>query len=407
MKDFLSVYLDYTKENEAPELFHLWSAIAVVGHVLNRKVCLDQYYFKLYPGQIMVALVSESAVSRKTTAIDLAVGLMRALPEEEVNIIEGQSSSKSLLMQLDRGEDEEGRKKPAIGFLVADELGNLLRRESFAENLATDICALNTTVDKDFSRVMGCGTIVLHLPCVGGLFGTTPTGLGHEIPKVAQTAGLLGRIISVYQDETERANPLVEPPKGLYQHKAWLIKELYRMSKLQGGFKFDADGKEFYVKWYQRWKKESSGQDEQTGFYGRKAGHLLRVAMVFAAMMGDALVLTKPVLIAAMKALNTVHLLMPMAFKKMGSHPSNEHSDRIIAKIRRAGGRIQKSVLLQYMWPWLPGENFRSVMQNLTVAGVVQLEIEKTATKPKSFYRLAVSKGEFLAKVEDKFSEEE
>jgi len=48
MKDFLAVYLDYNpRKIEAPELFpSVTSVLAVVGHVLNRKVCLDQYYFK-------------------------------------------------------------------------------------------------------------------------------------------------------------------------------------------------------------------------------------------------------------------------------------------------------------------------------------------------------------------------
>jgi len=92
----------------------------------------------------------------------------------------------------------------------------------------------------------------------------------------------------------------------------------------------------------------------------------------------------------------------------MGSHPSNEHSDRIIAKIRRAGGRIQKSVLLPVHVALVAGGEFQVGDAEFdTLPRVVQLEIEKTATKPKSFYRLAVSKGEFLAKVEDKFSEEE
>jgi len=119
------------------------------------------------------------------------------------------------------------------------------KRELCGEPRNGHLCATRQW-NKDFSRVMGVGRLSCICHALVGCLGLTPNGLGMRSPKVAQTAGLLGMIIlGVPGRDGEGDIPLVRAPKGLYQHKDWLIKELYRMSKLQGGFKFDADGKSF------------------------------------------------------------------------------------------------------------------------------------------------------------------
>src|SRR5262245_47344511 len=62
---WLDLYLKFTERQESPAEFHLWAGIAALGHVLGRRVWLDRFEGgKIYPAQIMVVIVSESAVAR-------------------------------------------------------------------------------------------------------------------------------------------------------------------------------------------------------------------------------------------------------------------------------------------------------------------------------------------------------
>ena len=62
---WLDRYLDLVAETESPREFHFWCAMAGLGHVLGRRVWLDQHRYRVYPGQMMVLLCSDSAVARK------------------------------------------------------------------------------------------------------------------------------------------------------------------------------------------------------------------------------------------------------------------------------------------------------------------------------------------------------
>src|SRR5947207_12686062 len=131
----------------------------------------------------MVWLVADSTVSRKNTAINIAIELMLGLDPDSINLIEGKHSQASLFDALNRGADDMGEPRNAIGIIVADELGMFLTKESFAESLATDITALNTARDGWARRRMRNLDVQLWNVCLGMLAGTTPTGLAHEIPR--------------------------------------------------------------------------------------------------------------------------------------------------------------------------------------------------------------------------------
>jgi hypothetical protein len=134
---WLQKYLAFTYENEAPEIYHLWSGITILAHVLGRKVRLDRGYFTTYPGQMLTFLVGPPA-TRKSTAIDIATELLRELPD--VNIIANKLSAPILLDSLDRGmviDPKDGTGKPAdsIGFVSASELSVFYQRSPTSKRL--------------------------------------------------------------------------------------------------------------------------------------------------------------------------------------------------------------------------------------------------------------------------------
>ena len=53
-KSWLRYYLDYTSGHEAPEEFHLWVGMTILGAVLRRKVWFDNVYYRLFPNLYLI-----------------------------------------------------------------------------------------------------------------------------------------------------------------------------------------------------------------------------------------------------------------------------------------------------------------------------------------------------------------
>jgi hypothetical protein len=397
---FLEAYLEYTRESEAPRDFHLWSAMAIVGHAVNRRVWLDQHFFKIYPGQLMVTLVADSAVQRKTTAINTAVRLLKQLPEDEINLIVGKHTQAALWDALDRGTDDFSQPRDSIGFIVADELGAFLTKESWAESLATDITQLNTADDGWVARrSRNLGNVQLWNPCLGWLAGTTPSGLAYELPKAAQTAGLFGRMLCIFSQEKGQPNPLIEAPPGMRKQEGCLLRHLYRMMQLAGGFVWDEGAKEFYRPWYAEMFEKAAGSDELTGFIGRKHTHILRVAMILALSAGNTLVLTEPVMRTAEMMLRRVEMLLPEAQRKLGTTHFTEQQDKILSILAREGP-LAHGKLASKVWRFCSGDAFGAAVRGLIEAEALTVQRVSNGTqKPHNVYAIRPTRGTMLRAV--------
>ena len=284
---WLETYLEFTNRQESPTVFHLWSAIAVLGHALGRRVWLDRYEAgTLYPGQIMVVLVSGSAVTRKTTAMNLAAKFLRYLPEDKVYIVPNMTSTERFIRGLDRI-GKEGNKLDAFGLILNDELGTFLSRSIYAETLMSHINQLNTNQEPIMRIEFQSWQAELQNALVGMLAATTHSGFADELPAAALKGGFIGRLIQVVADEPKGANPLTEPPPDQDRLMMKLLRGIQRISNMEGEFTFTPSGKEWFNRWYGEhfewcWK-HLSASERQSGWMGRKHDHLLRVAMVLSA----------------------------------------------------------------------------------------------------------------------------
>lgn len=375
-RDFLSRYLDYTRENEAPEIFHFWSVIALLGHVLNRRVWFPQYTAPtLYPGQIMVCLVSPSAVSRKTTAINIAIELVSQLPEDAIRIIEGPHSVKMLYEALSRGNDEDGHPLDCPGIIIADELGVFLSKESFQDAMTGTLTQLNTARDGPVVRRMAAGSAYLHNVTLGLLAGTTPTGIAHEIPKAAQKAGFFGRVLWVHATQSDRCNPLTEAPANMTPLRDALIADLYRMVALRGPFTWTPEGKALFERWYREYfeKGQTMQSDSMTsGFYGRKAQHVLRVAMVMQVCRSNRLQLGPEVFTAALAAVEQIERQLVEIHSEIGTSRYAEQQERVLTALgHMPKGRLGHRTLYERLWKYIPPNDLTVVLKGLIDAGLI------------------------------------
>ena len=75
MEDFISEYLAYTQNNEAPAMYHRWSIITAMSAYLDRDYYIKQGHFNIYPNLYTILIGGPG--TKKNTAINITKKLLR------------------------------------------------------------------------------------------------------------------------------------------------------------------------------------------------------------------------------------------------------------------------------------------------------------------------------------------
>jgi hypothetical protein len=351
---WLDTYLTYTERQVSPRCFHLWSGIAVLAAVLERRVWFPALGGRvvLYPGQTMVILVSKSAVTKKTTAATMAVNLLRELAPWQLYRLPGKLSPQQLLYDLQRLDedkvplrDPDGRRVNSAGFLFAGELGAMFSSEAFAETLATQINNLNDCPKGHFRiafRSWNNGKPVdLWQPCVTLLGCITPKGIADELPKAARSAGFFGRLLLVHRSYTERRVSLMDDAPDLSPElERTLMQEVAEIACMRGRFTFTKKAVAWHKEWYYDVyepgiRQGDQAESESTGYWGRKEAHLIRTAMVLSASERRDRVGQRQHLESALRYLEEIEREFPAAMMEIGTSPYSEYDRRLVEVLER------------------------------------------------------------------------
>jgi len=392
MIDFLEAYLEYTARQVSPRQFHLWSAVAVIGGVLERKVWFWALKkFKLYPGQIMVVLVSKSAITKKSTAAQLAVEFTRTLEPWQFYLLPKKLSPQQLLKCLERLEPEEkvpmrdpdGRRVNGAGFIFARELGTFFTTEAFNEALATHINDLNDCPPGKIRLEFRSWKADLWQPCVSLLGCITPKGIAEELPKAARTAGSFGRVLWVFADHTTRRVSLADdpPPSDVELHRK-LVRELEAIVTMRGEMHLSPKAKRWFNEWYHeihepKLRRAEMPESEQTGYWGRKDAHVLRVGMVRAASRSRGLVIRREDVQWALKEIETIEKSFPAAMAEIGTNPYNDFERVLLETLERYSSKsdwVDEQRLRQWLRRYGGDRRFTESRETLARAGEVDVK---------------------------------
>src|SRR5262245_12930885 len=83
LEKWIDAYLAFTEDQESPESFHLWTGLVLLSSALRRRVWLDRGWdgYLVYPN-IYVLFVAESALTRKSQAMDMGLPILQeAVPD--------------------------------------------------------------------------------------------------------------------------------------------------------------------------------------------------------------------------------------------------------------------------------------------------------------------------------------
>ena len=332
LEDWLTIYANYTSEQESPSLFHFWVGVSVIAATLERRCYINRGYYTLYPN-LYVILVGASARVRKSTAIGIGSRLMGETFGDTLPIISQKITLEAFTSQMAETYSERG---VSASLIVSDEFGVFLGQGPDAMKLMGLLTKLYDCPETFDYHTIARGKELGHKACCNLLAGTTPQWLKDSMPPHAVGGGFTSRIIFVYQDRPEHLNPFPEITPEQEEMKKKLVVDLREIGKLSGKFTLTKEARGWYEDWYiDVFKPESTPYIALDGYFGRKHDTLLKVAMCLSASRSDSLVVDEIELRMALKAMNKNEKYLPSTLRLIQMTEVGEEMEKVIRNVSR------------------------------------------------------------------------
>lgn len=368
---WLGTYLRWAQEGEVPLGMHFWSAVSLLGAACKRNVFMDRGSFFLYPAH-GVLLVGHSGL-RKTQALTALKQVLTSTnrladkwwqhqtsrPPQEVpfffdkdprlNLLPNDVNFLGLLKKLRGGIEAKfedsivrlSKVQDSCGLLCLGELGSMLSKDGFSigKTIDTLIEMLDAPDYYHYSSEKQ-GEVKLENVALSLVAATTPNWIQGNLTQRMSVGGFTSRLLFIYRandDGREYAEPMPLDPLGRDALAETLL-EVSLMDKMP--LRLTLEAREWFLSWYHlnKAKSDSPTVDPRVqGYFRRKDGHLLRLAMVLSiSEMGPRVVDLSHLQLAA-AILDHEELGMLDCFLASARHPDSPLLEMIYAAIEAAG----------------------------------------------------------------------
>lgn len=307
---FINDFVLTLRGQEVPVAFSLWSSLVTLSAALKRETWLKWSEDHLFPNLYLI-LVSPAGMAKKSVPIQLGCWCLGEMNEyltdanvlirKKINIFRDKITGEAIFKYLSKEMRPlhvplvDGKGKPlrdannivqtyarcAEVFLVAPELGTMLSRAKYNEDLITTLTKLYDTEAPFESSTVGGGRKKLPSTFACLLGGTTPTALRDSIPKTAVDEGFLSRLVLCYQPRASslfhRPHSMNIPRKEIASRLAWIAQNT------AGQWDLSEEADKFYEKWYINFHTHFDSMRFHSSQKSRFANHVLKVALLFSA----------------------------------------------------------------------------------------------------------------------------
>lgn len=362
--EFLTAYLDYTRNTESPKLLHIWSALSAVSACLGRRAWFESGK-PIYPN--MYVVFSGLPGGRKSSAIDFAVDLVRQVTNIRFAPDDTGGQRQGLIKALtNMGEGEKLETKAQYDELMA-EYNRINDPASFAEmnghasavveklkkvkfdvrdphtmyiaagELKSFIGENNSQMLTFLLRMWDGGSYKYELrnteyEIENGLLGilgaTTPSELALMIPPSAMGSGFTSRIIFVYAGQRARHIPRWSLDRSVEPFLLRVFEELFR--NVHGGFRETPEAAAAYDHIYTRGVVIKDPRF--LSYVERRHTHLQKAALCLAASRGSTSIGIEDIHLAD-QLLMLTEQTMPEALGEYGLNKTSVAKQKLIEYI--------------------------------------------------------------------------
>lgn len=275
--NWIKELLAATDKAETPRSYIYWAGISTIAAVISPNVWINREGVYLLSPNTFVMLIGESGLG-KGLPINVSKKLVRMVGNTRV--ISGRNTIQAILKDLGTSQTDEKtgipKFKDSRGYIVSGEFSTLLQEDKAALPVITELYDTHFMDDWE-NTTKSSGKDKLVNTCITLFGGSTQEHFTNVVPEADVKGGFVGRILTVYEENRYRVNPLSDTKAVNNFPYALLAEHLKLIAMVQGPFDFSEKGKKFWEDWYIniRGKKVQ----DPTGAVNRLPDNVLKVAM--------------------------------------------------------------------------------------------------------------------------------
>jgi hypothetical protein len=324
----LMSYADYTRFQESPPDFHIWTGIAIVSSLLGRNVWVDQGYFKVYPN-LFIVLVGKSAIAKKSSALGIGLDMLTEV-DHEFPLFSQKVTTESFIQFLAERTTKFGK---AEGLVYSPEFSTFLGRSDKDQTLIQTLTDYYDCPNYRSYSTRGRGKEEMKDVCLNLLAGSTPEWLKSSLPEDSIGGGFLSRLLLINRNEPGNREPFpadrMTPEVSI--HKKNVLNDLKIVRSMQGEYKWTQEAKSLYSTWYKDYldKEQAKCNPFMDGYYGRKGTSVIKMAMICAASLSSDLEIKSENVEFAISLLNSNEVFMKQVVENISQSEMGQKIDYV------------------------------------------------------------------------------
>ena len=371
--NFISSFVEFTKDFESPTSFWKWSAYGAIAATLRYNCKYKWATGELYPN-LYILLLADSAAYRKDAGPKLVAKLLKECAHTKV--VQGRASWQGIVDELSQ---DKGNKKTGVpirggaGLVIATEFTATFVADLSLIKLMTE----GYEYEEEYDYTLRGGQVKIKNRCISILGGSNETLLRGFYTSEAINGGLLRRTCLIKPDKKRPGNALTEDDDYLKDDQIkFLIAQLKEIQKLNGNFKLNLEAKTAYKEWYLDLYNNYDKFDDRTGFVQGIHSLVIKLAMILAAAH-NTLEISELLITQAIKEILALKENYTVYAMGVGKNPQANMGAIVLSTLWQhsnngTGLLKRRDILLKY-WNEISGDDLDKLLKDLESAGLIRM----------------------------------
>ena len=349
--DWIAAYVEYMKDTEFPNSYHIWNAISCIAGALQRRVYMPWGRQTIYPNMYVI-LVGPSGLG-KGESMRPVIDIFTQVPG--LNVAPDSVTIQELIRLMGALKDNtyatpEGLYKTQTAMQVfAKELVVLLGTKDMKKvSILTDLYDSHD-IWKDGTKTQGSAE--LSNICLNILGASAPDWFSTMLPLESMGGGFTSRIVFVVENQKSKINP--RPPYEDWHklQRDLLIADLQRIASLTGTFEFTEDADKVYNEFYYTQEKNIQKgifpihDPAFEGYATRRTLHLRKMCLAISAARGRDGEVPAEDFQTAVQILEATETRMPRLFGGVGRGQLGPIINSVIEYLLKYGDSKRSSLM--------------------------------------------------------------
>ena len=337
--NWLTAWMEYSSAWEAPERFRLWSGVAAISGVLQRKVYTFVKGQRLH-ANTYILLVGPPG-SGKGNAMKYLANWLKDLDGEHFKMAPDGLTNRSFYVVLEAARTFPGGVDSEQHALTAflEELGVFLHAGD--STFIYSLCHIYDCPPKFHYKTAHAGENSANNASFSMLAACTPRSFREIFTEDVMELGISARTVIVFADDKVEV-PIFGKRKNSDRLAKDLQYDIRRMLEIEGEYQFVDEAAEELVRWSETGFAPKPKDPRFEHYNSRRFVQILKLCMVMAASKRDDTIITLEDINEAKSVLLECEAVMPRAIETLGTNPllaQQRTAIKLISTIYETQGR--------------------------------------------------------------------